>query len=281
MSVQQCEVLTKEGVHEQPEVTLVSEMERLAEIARVEAKRLAEIARDEEERLAEIAQDEEERLAKLELEKRFRPFTMAYLSQKEKQIQEAKQKILHRIAKDESVPVAVAKTEEDQEDEEDEEDDDYDGLTVLDLQQLLFLLNFLNVDFLVSLNVDFFRRNDHFFDLIKLPDYKVYDCCMDCCNTTEEEEWEYYTDTIPRKIDEFLYLVKWNMLELEIDEELSPTLHDHIQKKGTHFFHNYRDFDCVVFDITDKKLKNINFLDLQQTQFRLLVSVLLYICENV
>jgi hypothetical protein len=189
-------------------------------------------------------------------------------------IQQVRQKIWRRIDQGQGEDEGVDSSQEDDDDYfDDDEEENNDGLSFDDLRKLVLILNFINVDFILC--------HLHTLELFNFPEYQWYDCCMDCCNTNEHEEWEKYTDSIEGWVENILSLLKWKIFELEPAEEISPVLREYIANKATHFFHNYRDFDCAVFDPKNKKLECINFIDERQTQFRLLSSVLMSICQDV
>ena len=228
-----------QGHAELPSVPRVSEMELLAEIARVEAARLAEIARVETARLAQIARAEAARLANQSLT----DYASGHLTENADRVQSDLEDIQDQIDRGEGV----------------------NGLSLDDLCQLLLILNFLTGDFLFDyLDI---------FDLSYLPAAQWYDCCMDCCNTTQEEEWANYLRTVDSNIRQVLSMV-------EESGELSPALREHIQERSTYVFHNYDDFDCVVSD-RETQSEASNYVDIPRTHFRLLVRVLLNICEVV
>ena len=194
----QTENVTREPFQEHaelPSVPRVSEMELLAEIARVEAARLAQIARVEAARLAQVARIEAAERAHQALI----DYESAYLTEIADRVQGDLEDIQDQIDRGEGV----------------------NGLSLDDLRQLLLILDFLNGDFLLSYL--------HIFDLSYLPAAQWYDCCMDCCNTTQEEEWANYLRTVDDNIQEVLSMV-------EESGELSPALREHIQERSTYVF---------------------------------------------
>lgn len=229
-----------QGHAELPSVPRVSEMILLAEIARVETVRLAEIARVEAVRLAQIARVEASRLAHQSLT----DYASGHLTENADRVQRVLEDIQGQIDGGEGV----------------------NGLSLDDLRQLLLILNFLTGDFL-------FNYLD-ILDLSQLPAAQWYDCCMDCCNTTPEDEWANYLRTVNSNIRVVLSMA-------EESGELSPALREHIQERATYVFHHYDQFDCVVQDRETQSEQASNYVDIPRTHFNLLVYVLLNICDVV
>lgn len=146
------------------------------------------------------------------------------------------------------------------------EEDKHGDLTMDDIRKLLVILSFLTFEFL--------SKQENTFDIWDFPEYTIP------AEFYHTDPVEAYIESVPKKIGELLDLIKSEILKMEMHEELSNTLLEHIVKKSTVFFHeNYKHSQCFVFNHEDKTLENMNYVVVLQTQFRLLLCALLEICQ--
>ena len=129
---------------------------------------------------------------------------------------------------------------------------------------LLLILNaFTNID----------EPYDQYLNVV-LPASKYYMCCMNCCNTSPENELAQYHEDFESFISDLL-----DEIETIIGiSPMNPLLREHIHTKAKYVFENYKDYDVIVID-EQMQTELTNFIDCEKTSFRLLTAIILEICE--